>query len=92
MKRPPDEPGADARISRHLQDGFIVLTGNPLRQGCPDAFEAWAHTGPLDFDLATPVRFGLGQDPRDALASLDHHLHLHNKAASQAMPIASGQE
>lgn len=64
-------------IRRHLESGFIVLTSNPTRQTSAEAFEAWAYDGPLDFDQASPVRFGLGQDPIDALDSLAHHLDLH---------------
>jgi len=69
-------------IRRHLESGFIVLTSNLTRQPAAEAFEAWAYDGPLDFDQASPVRFGLGQDPVDALDSLAHHLDLHRNTTS----------
>ena len=55
-------------------DGFVVLGLNqsdPSRHG---ACEAWAYRGPLDFDVATPVVFGLGPKVRDALIALDLEL------------------
>ena len=55
-------------------DGFVVLGLNqsdPRRHG---ACEAWAYRGPLDFDMATPVVFGVGPRVRDALIALDMEL------------------
>ncbi|MCC6681649.1 MAG: hypothetical protein IT445_12170 [Phycisphaeraceae bacterium] len=58
----------------HLQHkGFVVLTHNQTND--PDSrIEAWAYEGPLDFNTATPLRFGLGADPTEALDALNHQL------------------
>jgi hypothetical protein len=53
--------------------GFVVVTHN--RSNVRDSrFEAWAYEGPLDFERATPVRFGLGADPRSAFTALEFQL------------------
>jgi hypothetical protein len=55
------------------KQAFIVLTHNPSNE--PAArFEAWAYEGPLDFEEAGPVRFGLGRDPVAALWALNDQL------------------
>ena len=47
---------ASTKLEQHLrQDGFVVLSFNQAE----DQFEAWAYQGPLDFDNASPVRFGI---------------------------------
>jgi len=53
---------------------FAVLIcngGDPSRDG---PFEAWAYCGPLDFEVAAPMAFGVGDDPAGALESLDGQL------------------
>ncbi len=61
-------------LTAHLHcKGFVVLTHNADNE--PDShFEAWAYEGPLDFNSAAPVRFGLGADPIAALHTLNHQL------------------
>ena len=61
-------------LAMHVQSkGFVVLTYNA--DSDPDSrFEAWAYEGPLDFNSAAPVRFGLGADPIAALHALNHQL------------------
>ena len=70
-RMPSPEPD---RIQKHLTGGgFVVLTHNAGND--PNShFEAWAYQGPLDFDRATPIRFGLGADPIAALLALGHQL------------------
>lgn len=71
----PASPSTEthAALNAALDGGFVVLTRN--RANDPSrAFEAWAYDGPLDFDQATPVRFGLGRDPVEALDALDFQL------------------
>jgi len=53
------------------QGGFAVLTKNRHDPNPGMPFEAWAYQGPLDFDSATPLVFGLGTSAFDALCSLD---------------------
>ena len=67
-------PNADPKtLCRHLEHGFIVVTIN--RSEPADArYEAWAYAGPLDFDAAEPVCFGLGGDAHQALDALTDHL------------------
>ena len=66
---PPQTDPLDTLFGR----GFIVLTRN--RSEPPDTRdEAWAYEGPLDFDLASPLCFGLGGNPQEAIAALKHHL------------------
>ncbi len=49
-----------------LKGGFVVV-GRNRSDPCPSGpFEAWAYAGPLGFDSATPVVFGLGKDCRQA--------------------------
>ncbi len=66
---PPTPDPLDTLFGR----GFIVLTRN--RSEPPDTrYEAWAYEGPLDFDQASPLCFGLGRDPQQAIEALRHHL------------------
>jgi len=62
------------KLCAHLHgEAFVVLTRNAANE--PDSrFEAWAYEGPLDFEKAGSVRFGLGADPTAALAALDDQL------------------
>jgi hypothetical protein len=62
-------------VDRFLRgEGFVVLGMNrgDASPGLP--FEAWAYRGPLDFDAASPVVFGLGANPIEALNALTHQL------------------
>lgn len=60
-------------LRNHLDHGFVVLTHNPENK--PDSkFEAWAYHGPLDFNEAASLCFGLGADPVAALDALNWHL------------------
>lgn len=69
-----DDPTSLHAATSHLRhSNFIVLTHNP--GNVPDAqFEAWAYVGPLDFNVASPIRFGLGADPVHALHALNDQL------------------
>jgi hypothetical protein len=63
--------------------GFVVVTHGGKEH------EAWAYEGPLDFDFAAPIRFGLGNTPIDALKALDWQLAKMAKAlpAPMAAPL-----
>lgn len=53
------------------EHGFVVLAQNQTDPS-PDApFEAWAYRGPLDFQIARPVTFGLGADIHETLEALN---------------------
>jgi len=76
------------RVARFLADsGFVVLTrnGEDPSPGLP--FEAWAYAGPLDFNAATPVTFGLGSSCGDALKALEAQLE--ESRATGGHPAAS---
>ena len=59
-----------------LGKGFVVLTYNAGNE-VSSRYEAWAYEGPLDFDEAGPIRFGLGTDPHEAIDALNWQLQ-HN--------------
>jgi hypothetical protein len=71
-------------LSRFLKkDGFVILTrndGDPSPQG---PFEAWAYHGPLDFQIATPVTFGVGTSVPDAIDALELQLATAREHVSQ---------
>ena len=50
---------------------FVVLTCNGSDPSPHGPFEAWAYRGPLDFAVAEPVKFGVGESPIDAAVALD---------------------
>ena len=60
-----------------LKGGFVVVGENRSDPCTGGPFEAWAYAGPLDFDSATPVVFGLGKDCRQALDALNTQLAAH---------------
>ena len=60
-------------MNRFLNDGFVTLTLNPANDP-GSMFEAWAYSGPLDFNKAAPVRFGLGSSPVNAVLALQQQL------------------
>ena len=68
-----------SRLDAFLQHGFTVLTMNQHDPNPDMPFEAWAYRGPLDFDVATPLVFGLGMSGFDALNSLDNLLADHGE-------------
>lgn len=75
------------RLENFLKaEAFIVLTHN-ASNAASEAFEAWAYQGPLNFDDASPIRFGLGRDPRQALVALDDQLA--TLGSSAAMPAST---
>ena len=76
-----EPPGAVdlPRINEFLHQGFAVLAMNRHDPNPEMPFEAWAYQGPLDFDIATPVVFGLGTSGFDALCSLDKLLADHGE-------------
>ena len=62
------------RVCQRLRKGhFAVLTINP-RNPRNERYEAWLYKGPLNFQEAEPVRFGLGSDPSAALDALNYQL------------------
>ena len=85
---PAPDPGNDAagqweRLCRFLQaEAFIILTHNAANAAGQE-YEAWAYQGPLDFEFASPVRFGLGCDPTAAMRTLAAQL------PDQAPPAAT---
>ena len=56
------------------EGGFVVLGMNRTDASQGAGFEAWAYQGPLDFNVAEPERFGLGETCLDALRTLDRIL------------------
>ncbi len=55
------------------EKGFVVLTynGDDPSPGTPDLpYEAWAYEGPLNFDEAAPVVFGIGRTPEEAMDAM----------------------
>lgn len=63
-----------ARLDQFLSgQTFIVVTGNPAANR-ESEYEAWAYLGPLDFEFASPLCFGLGCSPSAALDALAAHL------------------
>ena len=63
--------------------GFVVVTKGDKEH------EAWAYEGPLNFEVAAPIRFGLGKTPIDALKALEWQLEKMAKAvpAPMAAPL-----
>jgi hypothetical protein len=60
-------------VQAALDKGFVVLTHNAGNDP-GSQYEAWAYEGPLDFDNASSVRFGLGADPIEAIHALNWQL------------------
>ncbi len=77
----PPEAIALPRLDAFLRGGFVVLTMNRHDPNPRMPFEAWAYRGPLDFDVATPLVFGLGAGGVDALGALDRLLTNHGEPA-----------
>lgn len=62
-------------IDRFLKkDGFVILVRNDKDPSKHGPFEAWAYSGPLDLQAATPVTFGVGADVQASLNALEHQL------------------
>ena len=53
------------------EQGFVVLAQNKTDPSPETPFEAWAYRGPLDFQIARPVTFGLGADIPETLEALN---------------------
>ena len=53
------------------EQGFVVLAQNKTDPSPEAPFEAWAYRGPLDFQIARPVTFGLGADIHETLEALN---------------------
>ena len=60
-------------VQAALDRGFVVLTRNAGNDP-GSQYEAWAYEGPLDFEQAGPVRFGLGAEPHEAIDALNWQL------------------
>ena len=72
-------PGQLATLQRFMRGrSFVALVHNPDNDE-DRRYEAWAYRGPLDFDQATPVHFGLGKAPAEALEALNYHLQQKHK-------------
>ena len=54
-----------------LRQGFVVLGLNRTEPSPGAPYEAWAYQGPLDFQAATPVTFGLGANIPEVLEALN---------------------
>jgi len=67
------------------KDGFVILTHNAGDASKHGPFEAWAYQGPLDFQVATAVTFGVGASVPDALEALELLLDSSRKGASLAV-------
>lgn len=66
----------DSNLRNALKSGFVVLTYN-AGNDAGRHYEAWAYEGPLDFDEAGPIRYGLGASPVEAIDALNWQLQ-HN--------------
>jgi len=73
------ETASPARLDDFLYHGFAVITLNEHDPNPDLPFEAWAYRGPLDFNVAIPVVFGLGTSGADSLRSLDELLTSHGE-------------
>ena len=63
------------RLEQFLAEGgFIVLAENQQDPHPGQPLEAWAYQGPLDFNQAKPVTFGLGNGVAHVLAALNEQL------------------
>lgn len=70
-------------LYRFLKKGFVILTHNAHDPSALGPYEAWAYNGPLDFDKATPVTFGVGTSVTDALDALEVQLEAARQRAGQ---------
>ena len=70
-----DEADTSYSLDAFLEDGSFMVVGKNREDPNPDVpFEAWAYNGPLDFDSAVPVTFGLGASVSEAIGALTIHL------------------
>jgi hypothetical protein len=76
-------------VQSFLLGGFIVLTRNVTALNRDEQFEAWAYLGVLNFETATPMTFGLGTSPSEALSAVNHQIKVHTKGAEArpTMPL-----
>ena len=64
-----------SQVDQFLEEqGFVVLARNSTDPSPDGAFEAWAYTGPLDFQAAEPICFGIGTHSFDAVRALDRQV------------------
>jgi hypothetical protein len=62
-------------VVRFLEEGGFIVIGKNSQDPNPRLpFEAWAYKGPMDFQTAEAVVFGLGTDSGDALCALNSQL------------------
>ena len=70
-----DNPEGTANLFCFMQKGgFVVLAKNRQDADTEYSCEAWAYNGPLDFQAATPVTFGLGTNSYEAIDALNSQL------------------
>ena len=77
MNHKPPECGEEqqADLDGFLKkDGFVVIVRNEGDPSAHGPYEAWAYQGPLDFETAEPVTFGVGTSVKDALDALELQL------------------
>ena len=64
--------GAISQVDEFLlKHGFVVLALNHTEPSPGAPYEAWAYSGPLDFQSATPITFGLGTNIQSTLEALN---------------------
>jgi hypothetical protein len=68
-------------VQKFLLGGFVVLTRNMTASNRDEQFEAWAYSGVLNFETATPVTFGLGASALEALSAVNHQIKAYAKGA-----------
>jgi hypothetical protein len=62
-------------VEQFIKDGGFIVVGKNTEDPNPELpFEAWAYNGPLDFQSAQSVTFGLGADYREAIEALNIQL------------------
>jgi len=62
------------QVAASLAGGFVVLAKNATDPSSSGRLEAWAYAGPLNFEAAQPVTFGVGGSILEALSALDGQL------------------
>jgi len=64
--------------------GFVVVTRNDGDTSEGGPIEAWAYQGPLNFQAAAPITFGVGASVPDALEALNLQLGNSRQGQNQA--------
>ena len=70
--------------------GYVVLALNSQDPHAGAPFEAWAYTGPLDFQSAQPVSFGVGASAFEALRVLNENLDAGEEVTAIAVSGEAG--